>query len=100
MEVIYENKKIIIYDFDGTLTPYPVPRFEILEKCGINDFYMQVKNKAITKNIDLYQALYETYFEIVKNAGFELNDENLCLGYNKVTYNQLINNFYHECTIK
>ena len=29
-------KKIIIYDFDGTLTPYPMPKLEILEKCGIN----------------------------------------------------------------
>lgn len=91
-----KTKKIIIYDFDGTLTPYPVPRFEILEKCGINDFYMQVKNKAITKNIDLYQALYETYFEIVKNAGFELNDENLCLGYNKVTYNNGVHIFLNN----
>jgi len=28
-------KKIIIYDFDGTLTPYPLPKFEILEKSGM-----------------------------------------------------------------
>ena len=30
-----ENKKIIIYDFDGTLTPYALPKFEILEKMWI-----------------------------------------------------------------
>ena len=29
--------KIIIYDFDGTLTPYAMPKFEILEKSGLND---------------------------------------------------------------
>lgn len=28
-------KKIIIYDFDRTLTPYSLPKFEILEKCGM-----------------------------------------------------------------
>ena len=70
------SKKIIIYDFDGTLTPYPVPRFEILEKCGIkeegiNEFYELVKNKAITKKTDLYQILYETYFETIKSAGMK-----------------------------
>ena len=26
--------KIIIYDFDGTLTPLPITDFKILEKCG------------------------------------------------------------------
>lgn len=94
-------KKIIIYDFDGTLTPYPVPRFEILEKCGIkgegvNDFYAQVKTKAITKNIDLYQALYETYFETIQNAGFQLIDSNLCLGYDNVTYNKGVYEFLSD----
>lgn len=85
-------EKIIIYDFDGTLTPYPVPRFEILEKCGIkdegiNEFYIRVKKKAINENIELYQALYEIYFETIKNAGFDLTDNNLCLGHDNVKYN-------------
>ena len=93
-----KSKKIIIYDFDGTLTPYPVPRFEILEKCGIkgegiNEFYVQVKNKAPTKNIDLYQALYETYFETIKSNGFKLVDSNLSLGCNNVTYNKGVHEF-------
>ena len=30
-------KKIIVYDFDGTLTPFSLPKFEILEKCGMKD---------------------------------------------------------------
>lgn len=86
------KKKIIIYDFDGTLTPYPVPRFEILEKCGIkgeaiNSFYEKVKNEAITRRIDLYQALYETFFETLKQSGFKLTNENLSLGCDNVTYN-------------
>ena len=46
-----KQKTIIIYDFDGTLTPYPVPKFEILEKCGakgdgFNQFYLNVKKKS------------------------------------------------------
>lgn len=91
-------KKIVIYDFDGTLTPYPVPRFEILEKCGISgkgidEFYVNVRNKAVIEKKDLYQALYETYFEIIKDAGFDLVDSNLCLGSNNVTYNNGVHEF-------
>ena len=33
---VFEMKKII-YDFDGTLTPFSIPRFSILEKCGYED---------------------------------------------------------------
>lgn len=88
-----KNNKIIIYDFDGTLTKYPIPRFEILAKCGLKDndinaFYAKVKLKATTKQIDLYKALFETYFETIKDAGYKVNDENLCLGANNVSYNK------------
>ena len=57
--------KIIIYDFDGTLTPYPIPKLEILEKCGINkglnnkDFLNKINNYSKKKNIDNYTALYQ-----------------------------------------
>lgn len=28
---------IVIYDFDGTLTPYEMAQYEILKKCGYSD---------------------------------------------------------------
>ena len=28
---------IVIYDFDGTLTPYSLPQYEIIKKCGYNE---------------------------------------------------------------
>ena len=28
---------IIIYDFDGTLTPYSLPQYPVIKKCGYND---------------------------------------------------------------
>jgi len=79
-------KKIIIYDFDGTLTPYSLPKFEILEKSGMKDgaynpqFLELSQKRSKTKNIDLYRAIYDVYFEIIKNAGFKLTDENFSLG--------------------
>ncbi len=86
-------KKIIIYDFDGTLTPYSLPKFEILEKSGMKDgahnpqFLELSQKRAKTNNIDLYRAIYDIYFEIIKNAGFKLTDENFSLGYDNVDYN-------------
>ena len=53
-------KNVIIYDFDGTLTPYSLPKFEILEKSGMkggahNPKFLELsKQKSKDKNIDLY----------------------------------------------
>lgn len=91
--------KIIIYDFDGTLTPYALPKFEILEKCGLkhgahNPYFLELSQKrAKEANIDLYKALYDIYFETIKNAGFKLTDENFSLGYDKVDYNPGVREF-------
>ena len=89
-------KNVIIYDFDGTLTPYSLPKFEILEKSGMkggahNPKFLELsKQKSKDKNIDLYEAMYETYFEIIKSANFDLKDETFCLGYNNVDYNEVL----------
>lgn len=86
-------KEIIIYDFDGTLTPYSLPKFEILEKSGMKDgahnpqFLELSQKRSKIENIDLYRAMYDTYFEIIKKAGFKLTDENFSLGYDNVDYN-------------
>ena len=88
-----ENKKIIIYDFDGTLTPYALPKFEILEKCGLKDgaynpkFLEQVNEMSEKEGIDLYTSIYKVYFSIIKESGFKLIDENFCLGASSVNYN-------------
>ncbi len=92
-------KSIIIYDFDGTLTPYSLPKFEILEKCGLQhgalnpNFLEMSKNKAQDEKVDLYTAIYRTYFEIIKNANLSLIDDNFCLGANTVIYNNGVVDF-------
>lgn len=88
-----KSKYILIYDFDGTLTPYSLPKFAILERSGLKDgaynpkFLEMVKERAKTKNIDLNLAMYEIYFEIIKKGGFSLSDYNFCLGADEVQYN-------------
>ena len=92
-------KKIIIYDFDGTLTPYSMPKFEILKKCGIENyskklgFKLVIKARMVLKKIDIYTAIYEILFETIKKCGFDLNDKNLSLGANKIEYNPGVEEF-------
>lgn len=56
-------KKIIIYDFDGTLTPFSLPKFEILEKCGMKDGahnpqFLELAKKELKMKILTYIQLY------------------------------------------
>lgn len=89
-----KNKNIIIYDFDGTLTPYAMPKFEVLERCGFEDgahnskFMDMIKQKSQNRSIDLYSAIYDTYFEMIQKGGLRLTDDNFCLGSDTVEYNQ------------
>ena len=96
-----EAKKIIIYDFDGTLTPYSIPRFEMLKKCmgdarGIKKFYLDVMKRSFVKKNDFYRAFYEVYFEEIKRCGLEINDDNLCLGSDRVVYNAGVYEFLFD----
>lgn len=92
-------KKIIIYDFDGTLTPYPITEFKILEKCGFvgggnnKDLQNIVINKIKEKNITVYQAFYETILEIVESNGYLLKDDVLSIGADLIEYNNGVSEF-------
>lgn len=93
-------KKIIIYDFDGTLTPYPITTFKILEECGFigggnnKELQLIVLNKMKEKNIDIYTAFYETIFEIIENNGYPLTNETLSLGAKELEYNEGILDYF------
>ncbi len=97
-------KNVIIYDFDGTLTPYAMPKFEILEKCGMPNgamnpkFMEMVKKQVSLENIDLYNALYKTFFQIIKNAHLSLTDDNFTLGADSVVYNKGVEDFLRFLT--
>lgn len=87
------NSNIIIYDFDGTLTPVPTPNFEILEYVGIknptsNKVYIDMINKKIDEdNMNLYEAIYNTYLEVIKDANVKLTNDNISMGSNNFEYN-------------
>lgn len=79
---------VIIYDFDGTLTPYSLPQYEIVKKCGYNE--EKLMNRIAEKLINsegLYEAYYKCYIEILLENNILLTKENVCLGADKVEFN-------------
>ncbi len=82
---------IIVYDFDGTLTPYSLPKYKILEKCGYPD---EILLKRIAGEMekdplmDLYDAYCKCYRDIFDENGLQLSRENVCLGAPMVELNK------------
>ena len=81
---------IIIYDFDGTLTPYSFPQYEILKKCGYDDdrLIQKIKEEIQKGNAtEIYDAYYKCYIDILSENGIAISKETACLGANQVTFN-------------
>ncbi len=66
----------IVYDFDGTLTPSPVPFFPILKECGITEkeFYQKIAELKDNGINDVYESWFQSFFEIVQNSSLEIHD--------------------------
>ena len=90
---------IIIYDFDGTLTPYSLPQYEILKKCGYdNERLMErIKKEIENKNATgLYEAYYKCYRDILSENKIAMTRENACLGANKVELNKGVADYFRK----
>lgn len=79
---------IIIYDFDGTLTPYSLPQYELLEKCGYDEEKLMNRiKKELNNNKELYSVYYKCYMEILAENKIPMTKENICLGAKNVQFN-------------
>lgn len=81
---------IIIYDFDGTLTPYPLPQYEILKKCRCteNTLIERIKKELNSKkDAGLYETFYKCFRDILSENQLEMSINNVCLGANQVQFN-------------
>jgi len=86
-------EKIIIYDFDGTLTPYPTTNYAVMVKCGIEEsdgsekFLNKVMDLRKNHNEDNYSSYLHAYLYFIKERNLEANLETIGLGANEVTLN-------------
>lgn len=96
------HKKIVIYDFDGTLTPNPVTKFEILEKCGYNggvnnlELVENFQNRYKKETDNFYEAIYKTFIEMVNKTSYKMIDSNICLGADRMEFNPGVMEFFES----
>lgn len=88
--------KIFIYDFDGTLTPYPMPRYEIINKCNISfdEMANRVSKYSKDNNTNGYIAYYKVLFKIMKDNNYDINIDNISTGSNNIKLNDGVIDFF------
>jgi phosphoserine phosphatase len=82
--------KTIVFDFDGTLTRYPIPRYELLLRAGYPNegeaFLANAERMCRETGLDRYQILYKMVFDSVEKLGLPADDNSFCLGAEEVCF--------------
>ncbi|MEG0176846.1 HAD family hydrolase [Anaerorhabdus sp.] len=84
------TKTIIVYDFDGTLTPNSLPKIGLMDKLGYSfDRYEQKMKEWLLNHPgkDIYDSYYMTFLNILEESGYPLTDETFALSANENNYN-------------
>lgn len=92
-------KLIIIYDFDGTLTPYPLPQYEVLIKCGYDDnkiLNRVVKEMKEDNSLGQYEAFFKCFKDVLKENNISMTKENICLGAENIKYNEGVIEYFEK----
>ncbi len=88
---------IIIYDFDGTLTPFSLPQYSILKQCGYTDETIMARiEKEKSKFSNFYEAYFGCYREILAENGIEMSQRNVCLGAQQVQLNNGVLEYFRR----
>lgn len=87
---------IIIYDFDGTLTPYSLPQYPILKQCGYTDetLMKRIEHEMLENTIGFYDAYYKCYRDILAENGIIMSKSNICLGATHTKLNNGVEEYF------
>lgn len=87
---------IAIYDFDGTLTPYSLPQYQILKQCGYTDKKIMdrvTEEMVLNRGMDFYTAYFKCYKDILAENGISMTQDNVCLGAKDVRLNNGVEDY-------
>ena len=88
---------IAIYDFDGTLTPFSLPQYQILKQFGYNDDSLEDRRKKEeNSSLDFYETYYKVYRDILLENRVEFSRKNVCLGATEVKFNPGVLNYFKK----
>ncbi|MEG1288487.1 MAG: haloacid dehalogenase-like hydrolase [Bacilli bacterium] len=92
------NKLNIIYDFDGTLTPYNIPHYKVLEDLGYDELHLtkEVKKLMKARRYNTYDAYTKVIFSILSKNNIKLTNENIIKGSSSLTFNQGVEDYFLE----
>ncbi len=88
---------IIIYDFDGTLTPYSFPQYSILKQLGVKEQTLKAriaKKISMGKAINLYEAYYKCYKDVFQEKNVPMTRDNVCQGAESVQLNNGVLSYF------
>ena len=83
-----------------------ITEFKILENCGYvgggnnKELHEIVQDYMINNNKSVYESFYEIFLDILKENNFELNDDTLSYGADKIIYNKGIEEFFEYLSNK
>lgn len=89
---------IAIYDFDGTLTPFSLPQYQVIKQLGYDDdsLMARIKREEENSELDFYKLYYKVYRDILLENGVEFSRKNVCLGASEVKLNPGVLNYFKK----
>ncbi|MEG0169332.1 HAD family hydrolase [Anaerorhabdus sp.] len=93
------KNKIIIYDFDGTLTPYSVPKIDLMDKigCTFEQYEAKMKEWLIAHpGKDIFDSYYMTFLNVLSEYGYPLTDETFAMGGNLTNFNPGVLEYFED----
>lgn len=94
------RKVNIVYDFDGTLTQTPLPRYLIIEKCGYVDgtgskeFLEQVEKIKTETKCETMEAFYSLFFRVLSENRQKITKNDFYYGVDKIPFNKGLKNYF------
>lgn len=87
---------VIIYDFDGTLTPYSLPQYPVLKQCGYTDktLMKRIEEEMIKNSTGFYSTYYKCYIDILAENGIVMSRGNICQGAEHTRLNNGVEEYF------